>query len=155
MRISSADLRVSYFRSGTRSKFSRDTLTLSRIFNKIKNDTRIEIHTQEAQSEKLRGEDEYRTYKARHFPAFTASGIFKERTKETFLSSSGLVMVDIDYVKPANLIRIFELLEKDEYCVIAYTSISGAGLHIVCAVHPIPINSTMYSTAFPISHGTL
>lgn len=151
MEVQVADLRVSYFRSGLKSKFSRDTLSLARVVSKIIEDQRIELNTDKAREIKAKSEDEYKKFKKERFPAFTAGGTFQERSKETVQTASGLVMVDLDDVETKNLLEIANILKKDPHCALFYTSVSNEGIHILVPVRPIPTSAEAYEAAFYVA----
>ena len=83
--------------------------------------------------------------------AMTPSGIFKKGTRsvKTLESHSGIVVIDIDGVKPKEtLLNIIEHFETDPSVVMIFISPSGTGIKILFRIHPIPLNADEHKAAY-------
>ena len=94
------------------------------------------------------GEDGQKTPAARAYdkaklaltPFFTAGGSFLEgqREKAALATSSGIRMMDVDSLTAEETIALREEAKRVSYCVAAWVSSSGLGVHLYLAQDPAP-----------------
>ena len=81
---------------------------------------------------------EYDGRKAALIPYFTAGGVFQagKRTKSALIATSGIRMMDIDSLAADEAVALREKAKKLPYCVAAWVSSSGLGVHLYLAQEP-------------------
>jgi hypothetical protein len=73
--------------------------------------------------------------KVSHLPAIKVSGEFKGLCAESLIEHSGLLCLDVDGAKQADLATLRDTLKKDAYVVSFFASPSGLGLKVIVAVN--------------------
>ena len=71
-------------------------------------------------------------------PCFAVAVRFEGgKTRESVCAWTCHTLVDLDHVAPGSMDAILELIRADEHTVLAYTTISGQGIRIICGVEDL------------------
>ncbi|MBR1941630.1 MAG: hypothetical protein IJ845_09930 [Bacteroidaceae bacterium] len=91
--------------------------------------------------------EEAKKYKNRMMTVTVGTHCSGGRTKACIDYYTGYSLADFDHLTPEKLENCLELLPYDPYWVLAYTSIGGAGLHVVYRI-PLVEDEEHYKKAF-------
>ena len=81
------------------------------------------------------------------FPAVTWAGVFtRRRTLASIETHSGLCFTEVDEVQDPAAVK--DTLSSIPGMVLAYTSSSGRGVHIIWAVEPLPVDANQHRAAW-------
>jgi len=83
--------------------------------------------------------DEQQGLKKR-LPSICFSGRFGKREAESLLEHSGLICLDVDKIKAADVVAVKKVISDDEHCLAAFVSPGGLGVKIIVKIHPDKAN---------------
>lgn len=125
----------------------KENASLTKIYELIKNPDSIYRNTVEEIRRLYKiGSVEAADELKKALPGFTVTGIFNKRRKnDTLLSYSGMLILDLDDLMPAELQQIKEIVKDIPYTHMSFTSPSGFGLKIIAKVDS---SSDAHKTAY-------
>ena len=68
-------------------------------------------------------------------PAFTGSGVFSKRNKDSLTTHSGYIIIDLDDIDPVK-VKMMISGRRDPFVRAAFTSVSGSGVAVVFRIDP-------------------
>jgi hypothetical protein len=121
---------ISYFPNGITNIYKKHDITLSRIYNGIKNYEGFKLLTRQCNLEYQKSGKSAAYKRIRNqLPYITPDGIYDNRsTTGKLLKPSNLVQIDIDNLKAADIESVRQTLIADKHTKLLFTSPSGAGL---------------------------
>lgn len=109
--------------------------TLQEIVNLIKNDASVQDHTEKHRYYMMHGQTAAADREKAACPCFAVAVRFAGgKKREHICGWTKLCLVDIDDIPSEQLLELLECIRKDEHTLIAYITISGAGIRIICRI---------------------
>lgn len=107
--------------------------TLDTIVEMIRSDAEIAHLTKEVQELSASyGKPATKTLRLTQVPVFAPCASFMDgKSRKNLVSLTGICLLDLDYLTPAQMEQTLEMLKSDEHILLMARSISGAGLHVL------------------------
>ena len=122
--------------------------SLGNIFDRIRTGgNRLAENTATARTLSKTDPDEYRTFKASAFPAFTAAGTFAPtRANNNLVFHNGKMQLDYDHIQDA--VAFKRKICEEPAVVAAFLSPSGEGVKVIVSITPVPTNAAEHTDAW-------
>ena len=114
-------------------------ITIREVVEIIRADQRLQVLTENHRRYRAMGDTARADAEKQHMPCYSVAVLFSGgKQQKHIVSYTGLSIVDLDHIPSERMAEVLTLVKSDPHTLMAYTTISGAGVRILARYEASP-----------------